>query len=267
MGIGVFATRDIELGELIFAERPLLVTPRNINTFGPGVPAGYTMEQFQKIVMMEWEKRLEVSVDRIRKWSPSGITRTNGYGLDEVWDGDGPTVENDAFRYTATGKTASRINHSCMPNILQTFNLASFSLQFKASKDIKYGEQLFYSYCEVHQGVAARRLKLAPYGIICECSACVNATPETDKFREDMLKRIEKLTSECRAWIRGAAPARKDLDEIIHFQEAVVKEGLHSERSYGVLLSGLMTAHMKLGMYDRAQDCYDLLVKHQKLYN
>jgi hypothetical protein len=32
MGKGVFATGDIQLGEIIFAERPLLVVPRSLLT-------------------------------------------------------------------------------------------------------------------------------------------------------------------------------------------------------------------------------------------
>ncbi|KAF8961403.1 hypothetical protein BDZ97DRAFT_2060107 [Flammula alnicola] len=138
-----------------------------------------------------------------------GIIRTNGYGFDNLWDSDGPTIATprDAYLYTGIGKVGSRINHSCMPNIWQKFKLDCFSLQFTASRDIKAGEQMFYSYCGVYPGV------------ICECSACVNATPETDKLRKEIDKRFEIYD----------LITRKDLDEMFRFQEGAVKEGLHSQ--------------------------------------
>lgn len=64
MGKGVFATRPINFGELIFAERPLLVVPANSNIAGVNPPAHYTLEQQKRVVMMEWEKKLEIMVEK-----------------------------------------------------------------------------------------------------------------------------------------------------------------------------------------------------------
>ncbi|KAF8963506.1 hypothetical protein BDZ97DRAFT_1661641 [Flammula alnicola] len=281
MGMGVFATRDIKLGELIFAERPLLVTPRGVYGLGGNIPPEYTMDQYQTVVMLEWEKTLEVSVSRMEPENQEafkalmnnhkedgsgpllGIIRTNGYGVDNLFDGD---VASEAHFYSAIGKVGSRINHSCMPNIRQSFKLNSFSLQFTATKDIKAGEQVFYSYASVFQGVAARRRELAPYGVICECPACVNATPETDKFREEMRLRINKYDRDGRTWIGGKVPTRKDLEEMLQFQEAVIKEGLQSQQIYALLFAVIQTAYWKLGMNDKALEYLDQMEKYQKFW-
>jgi hypothetical protein len=63
MGKGLFATRDIKFGELVFAERPLLVVPANCNTSGIVPPAHYNMEQQKRIIMTEWEKNLNIVVE------------------------------------------------------------------------------------------------------------------------------------------------------------------------------------------------------------
>ena len=58
MGLGVFATRDIMMGELIFAERQLLVSPRS--NLGVSIvdekAQYYDLKTQTAITMMEWEK-------------------------------------------------------------------------------------------------------------------------------------------------------------------------------------------------------------------
>jgi hypothetical protein len=71
-----------------------------------------------------------------------------------------------------------------MPNVRYYFKLNSFSMQFYALRDIKAGEQLFYSYCEPDGNLAHRQAELAPYGFVCKCPACVNATPKLGKMEE-----------------------------------------------------------------------------------
>jgi hypothetical protein len=115
MGQGVFATRDIPMGEIIFAERPLLVAPRSL------VPAkdmyfelgAHNIADYAKIVMFEREKQLEAAVGRMDPDNKArfmalmnshledgsgpihGIIQTNGYGADNFWDGNVQPDEND----------------------------------------------------------------------------------------------------------------------------------------------------------------------------
>lgn len=59
--------------------------------------------------------------------------------------------------------------------------------------DIKAGEEIFYSYTDVHAPAAKRRKELEPYGSICTCKACPLATPQSDKFRQNSSKYIKIL--------------------------------------------------------------------------
>jgi hypothetical protein len=73
---------------------------------------------------------------------------------------------------------------SCLPNVDYRFKLSAFAMIFYATRDIKAGEQLFYSYCAINQSASERKAELAPYGITCACASCVHATPETDALRK-----------------------------------------------------------------------------------
>ena len=137
MGKGVFATRHIKFGELVFAERPLLVVPANCNISGLDPPAHYTLEQQKLIVMMEWEKKLEIAVEQrmeeeerkaFKELQNShtedgsgpllGVIRTNGFGVlgEEHTDKDDFAVTRS---YSAIGKIGSRINHRYFLNSIR----------------------------------------------------------------------------------------------------------------------------------------------------
>ena len=132
MGLGVFATRDIKMNELIFAERPLLVSPRNINNYTALNVRHYDFTKTRmEILLMEWEKMLEVAVGRmepedrkafmeltnIHKEDGSGpiygIIRTNGFGVNKIFDG--PDIRADGSNgYGGVIKIGSPINHRYM---------------------------------------------------------------------------------------------------------------------------------------------------------
>ena len=90
---------------------------------------------------------------------------------------------------------------SCLPNVTYAFKLSAFAMVFMASRDIKAGEQLFFSYCDPEQPASKRRADLAPYGIAqCICSSCVNATPETDDIRTTYHARVAEYERRSLKW-------------------------------------------------------------------
>lgn len=128
MGLGLFATRDIKMGELIFAERPLIITPCNIGLitlYLPNVESQHDAKTTLAIVRFEWEKKLELALGKMTPDDQAaftslanchkedgsgpllGISRTNGFGIDDLFDGE----PKHLFRYTGVGKLGSCINH------------------------------------------------------------------------------------------------------------------------------------------------------------
>ena len=291
MGKGVFATRDIPMGGIIFAERPLIVSPGALAPFSGVNYNDYSLADYTKIAMFEREQQLEAAAERMEPETRArlmalmnshaedgsgpinGIVRTNGYQVSNLRDGDGEFKENDLSNphyYSVVCDVGSRINHrcvyimiiismassefifSCMPNVCHAFKLSAFALVFMASRDIKCGDQIFYSYCGIQQSASERKAELAPYDIAqCICDACVNATPETDALRKTFSVRVKEYKSQSVTWERlpkGQKLPLETLNEMLRYQKAVVKEGLDIKDDYWTeFIPALATAFRKAG--------------------
>ena len=142
MGKGVFATRDIPMGGFIFSERPLLVIPSGLSESTLVDINEYNLADYTKIMLFQREQQLEVAVGRMEpdKRSKlivlanshsedgsgpiSGIVRTNGYGLTNLWDED-IQPEGDASNpcyYSAVCNVGLRINYRFRFFLLLYFN-------------------------------------------------------------------------------------------------------------------------------------------------
>ncbi|CAA7270097.1 unnamed protein product [Cyclocybe aegerita] len=276
MGLGVFATCDIKVGELIFSERPLLVTRRAMAAPTAHIPRGCSPEKVKQILMFEIEKGLQYAASRMsderrtalmalansHKEDGSGpilgIIRTNGFSIaSKLGDGPAPApgqIYPPERAYGAVCDLGSRINHSCMPNVMSSFALSSFSMQFTALREIKAGEQLFYCYGGMFQSAADRQKELAPYGFECKCAACVNATPARDKLRIEFEDRVTFLVREG---IRNTSD-RNFLNRMLQYEKEVVAEGLDSQRIYRFMVALIGTMQTTLGMHREAKRYLEL---------
>ena len=153
---------------------------------------------------------------------------------------------------------------SCMPNIMHYFKLNSFSMQFCALKDIKAGEQLFYSYCEPDRNLEQRRAEIAPYGFVCECPACVNATPETDKLRNTFANQIALLEKKLAS---SSGLGETAIENAVKLEKAMVKEGLDAEFEFVLLLKVICVAYAKLGKMTDSAKYRVLMDSFQRCYN
>jgi len=131
-------------------------------------------------------------------------------------------------------------------------------MQFIAKRDIKAGEQLFYTYCSATNGVAGRQAELEPYGFVCKCSACVNATPETDKLRSSFGVRIVLFKS----LVENSSTTlnHSTVEEAVQLEKEMVKEGLDSEVLFLTLMRAICLAYGKLGKLEESEK-YGVLVE------
>lgn len=105
-GVGMLADRDINAGELVVAERPLVIVPAKIHTHRPSmIPAHLTMEQVMQVLLCDTESMYSPVFDRLTpaareafyKLADShlhdgsgpimGRIRTNAFGVGEMTDG------------------------------------------------------------------------------------------------------------------------------------------------------------------------------------
>ncbi|KAF8995773.1 hypothetical protein BDQ17DRAFT_1430162 [Cyathus striatus] len=212
-GMGMFATHDIEVGDLIIAERPLVVIP--------GMPTyrideitipplqgdraarlaleGSILEFVVRSMDMD-NKRAFLGLKNSHPMDPSflcGILRTNTLLIDLGDVGFGIGRE---MLYNAVMKTISRVNHSCCPNTVRAFDTKSFSYQLRAARPIAKDEEITISYSEFEISSFHRAAFLKTYGIEhCACTACSSSFSHpgtSDFFRSTMAIRASEIMEE-----------------------------------------------------------------------
>ncbi|THU87893.1 SET domain-containing protein [Dendrothele bispora CBS 962.96] len=211
-GTGMFATRNIEWGELIIAERPMLVIPAISQVeamAAKGFAKNYTLAQLRQAQMKEMESTMEILFNRMEReyqeaykklWNCHendgsgplfGIARTNGFVIDDYNEPNNP---GDRPSYSGIFKDCSRINHSCRPNADRAWDSPTFSLQFRACKPIKKGEEITITYIEgLTEPTSNRQNQLTSYAFTCTCEACSN--PEISDPRSKEIKELLVLTA------------------------------------------------------------------------
>ncbi|KAK5165096.1 uncharacterized protein LTR77_009193 [Saxophila tyrrhenica] len=83
---------------------------------------------------------------------------------------------------------ASRFNHSCVPNVYQSWNSTTKQLQVHAVRDIEPDEQLYVTYLgsQGNYYLRSQRIEIlrSNFGFTCHCKSCADPTNKSDKRRE-----------------------------------------------------------------------------------
>lgn len=127
------------------------------------------------------------------------------------------------------------------------FDIPTFSLQIVALRDIEANQQLFHCYSKLNLSVKDRQRQLATYGFECQCKACVNATPASDKLREEMDDRIQKIVEEFLAKSKSR-PSIGSLDSLLKLHKEIVEEGLDFGPNFDSLFCIIFQTYGKLGV-------------------
>lgn len=197
MGQGLFATRAIPRGTRIIAEPALLCVP----SAAANATESHLVDSFCSAVRA-LSPELLAQLDAL-SLNPATVTATLAR-LIRAWQNYGihlapptPALEDVAkleFRRLAKfvtnrvqmgvdGKhgtgvfaTYSRLNHSCVPNVHNSYHPIRKQMLVHAVRDIAQGEQLCVSYigslCRVWE---QRREQLNQRNFVCKCSACEEA--------------------------------------------------------------------------------------------
>ncbi|VDB85283.1 unnamed protein product [Peniophora sp. CBMAI 1063] len=185
-GLGVYATEDIQAGDLITAERPLIV---KMAMNSARARSDLSPEDILRATFANLERSMELlcsrmSSETLRKYTSlynshktdgsgplTGIFRTNGFNVG-VNDPAIPGVDAANGVYSCVGALSSRYNHSCLPNASHEFNMPSFSMEIHAVRPVAKGEEITVSYTDLSATAAERQAQLKPYGFTCTCMAC-----------------------------------------------------------------------------------------------
>ena len=159
-GQGLFAKRDIKRGELILAERPLLVAPvRTLALRKSAIPNNYTKLQIRQMTDSQVESLLEAAIARLPPESQAdfkalhnahtddlgcpllGIVVTNCYGI-AIYDDPGK-----GLIHGAVCKLGSRINHRCVSLLSAEMWLTSSQLHAQCAIQIQSRLFLYAAPC------------------------------------------------------------------------------------------------------------------------
>ncbi|OCH89503.1 hypothetical protein OBBRIDRAFT_732523 [Obba rivulosa] len=169
-GLGMFATVDLDVGDLIVCERPIVVAPQRLPfPEGPDGKAAHDMYEMAMIFQLGPERTDAYFAlsNCFGKSVPEvyGIMNTNALPVGALPGHDGACL--------AVFKEISRVNHSCRPNAVYSWHLTSFTGQLRALQPIKKGKQIFITYLGIDQPRANRqRAMLDKFKFKCKCGAC-----------------------------------------------------------------------------------------------
>lgn len=140
-------------------------------------------------------------------------------------------------------------------------------MQYTAIRDIKAGEQLFYAYCNPMQPVKERQNDLEKYMFVCKCTACENATPESDKLREKYGIDEKKMSSGWKKVLSGTEFKGDSLKSLLNMEKEIMKAGLDFWMPFPVLLNAIAEVYVKLGDHTKASQYKEKLAKYPAVLN
>ncbi|KAL1755487.1 hypothetical protein FB107DRAFT_290823 [Schizophyllum commune] len=211
-GLGMFATRRLRTGTLIVNERPLTFQPSRRTVHDTcGQPSCHAAPaKFVKYTRAEQEGHLETMLSRMTqkrresflslKDSRSanradcgpllGRSGTNAWAVYQNQLA-GPSGE-DGY-YSATFDALSRMNNSCRPNALFSWDTRTFSGSLRALREIAPDEEITVAYCgDIEIPLNERKAFLSSYGFECACPAC-SAGDVADERCAQILSAYEDL--------------------------------------------------------------------------
>ena len=182
-GLGVIAQRDISQGEMILEDQPLLTIPCDDMDSLTDDDIEKMLEALPKEKQEHFWKLFDAHIfGESERPSAKSRVLTNSYPVE---DAEG----NESF---AVFNTVARFNHSCVPNVHNTWDFDTQTETLYAVQDIRQGQELCTTYLQpmdLYRPTDERRSILQRCKFRCGCEACsllgVEAE-ESDRRRRDL---------------------------------------------------------------------------------
>ncbi|KAH7104832.1 hypothetical protein BKA62DRAFT_613781 [Auriculariales sp. MPI-PUGE-AT-0066] len=248
------ATCDLREGETVVREWPLLLWPQRffvgsveqaehflslaVNNLNPVRGAEY------RSLKNAWKDY--TGSDFRGAGELSGILNTNMVRI------SGSPATDDC-PYGGIFPSLSRMNHSCQPNSSYNYDSHTMTIELRASRSIRKGEEVTISYnCELMQPTVARRGRLFDtYRFTCECGACTAAS--SDARRAQILATPHTTRREFFTWLasRHLAVQQPQFADDYLIDRAKVGYALYAREKLvePVLVESLTHAETIMGCY------------------
>jgi hypothetical protein len=189
-GLGVFAVRDLEVGDIVMRESPVIRISRAQLAKGGQYPMAAVSklvhDEFKTLSPSAQEQVLALSYhtnasENTQRDTLGTIFRTNAY--------------NTGDKFSLFPRIA-RINHSCRPNSGYYWSEKLNKHIVFATRRIRAGEEFFVSYISLLLTQEDRQKRLDQYGFKCQCEACAQKRADSeasDNRRVTIKKAFERF--------------------------------------------------------------------------
>ena len=226
-GLGVFALHDLEIGDIVMRETPILkITPPDLVE-----GSGYPMSAISKLVRHEFDALSPTEQAEVLSLTYQA-TPTDNEAMDQLANIFRTNAYNTGAEIGLFPKIA-RINHSCRPNTSYYWSEKLNKRIVYATRKIKQGEEFSVSYIPLLLTQDERQKRLDRYGFQCHCEACAQerATMEVSDKRHVTINKAfadfePQLTLTPPKSKTATRQARKNAKASIQLAELVEEEGL-----------------------------------------
>ncbi|EMD41172.1 hypothetical protein CERSUDRAFT_91931 [Gelatoporia subvermispora B] len=182
-GMGMVATRLIHAGELICAERPIVVTTRNVAVNGEET---YNDGTFHRNCITGLSEKARAAILSLKNSFPpsSGLDMLPGMLKSNYLEVDMTERPDPERPYSGCFPILSRINHDCSPSANYFFAFEPYCGQLWAARDIPDGGEITIAYTTLPAPRVDRQAHLSErYFFTCTCVAC--SLPPIEAARSD----------------------------------------------------------------------------------
>jgi hypothetical protein len=213
-GYGCFALKAIARGMRILADDPLLIVPvahylqsdiaEAFDKLSPDQQALYfTLHSGHNQDPKLWPSRIHESVEpheRQRIMEQHNARTGKEPTLISIFQINCMEMDGGA----AVFPHAARFNHCCNPNACFTWNSAIGKETIHIMNDVKAGDEITLSYCDMIHDKKLRSWELKHYGFVCDCRACADEDDEKTYAYQSASRRIrlQELERETK-YLRG----------------------------------------------------------------
>ncbi|KAF2849702.1 SET domain-containing protein [Plenodomus tracheiphilus IPT5] len=224
-GLGVFATQDLEIGDIVMRETPAIrIKPPSVSKGSP-----YPMSTISRLVQEQFQSLPTEAQDEIMSLTFHATTAEK-----DTHDRLGLIFRTNAYN-TGTDiglfPKIARINHSCRPNTSYYWSEKLNKRIVFASREIKRGEEFSVSYISLLLTREERQMRLNQYGFKCACEVCAqtgNVGKESDARRVKLREAFADLESHLSMTPAQSKKGRKMAQERVEASHELV-ELVHQE--------------------------------------
>jgi len=271
--INLHALRDINPGECVFAERPLLLTspmvhcpkPTKEHDISKMFPARLMTASDHRFSLMEFYDRVYYedainggSMDPAKReaylafTTPKMSKGDTGRLVDRFSHNAIPATKRpdpEGKKFYGICEKLSRIKQSCSPNCYISFDIPTLSFKLWALRRIRRDEEITISRVSIDMEEKERDKQLYQlYGVECPCAACREPEASDKRRALAMNDPTLRLPEEIEEWCTSTR-----LPNDLYSKRGIQKlrrmeaEGLEGSDAYLITLTYMMRSHLALG--------------------